>query len=172
MAIITPEMREKARQWHLGRKMSEYQRKALLLANIGRKQSVEERKKRSDSLKGRTPSLSTRLAVSEANRNRIWTTEMRQSHWNFRNGKRLPYPSNWNEIKLAIKRRDGFHCLLCGTTDFGSKYLTPDVHHIDGDKLNSDPLNMISLCHKCHCSVERRPAEWATRLRDILMVKH
>ena len=52
-------------------------------------------------------------------------------------------------LKDWIRRRDDRRCQRCKTH---SKHLTRDlcVHHIDGNHLNNDHDNLISLCGKCH----------------------
>lgn len=64
-------------------------------------------------------------------------------------------PEFTHELKEEIRRRDGFQCQLCGTTDV---YHTKDarryaVHHIDYDKWNSRPENLITLCNSCNVAV-------------------
>jgi len=59
-----------------------------------------------------------------------------------------PYPQAWNEeLKESIRKRDGYICQECGGTA-GTASL--DVHHIDYNKDNCSPNNLISLCHRCH----------------------
>lgn len=31
-----------------------------------------------------------------------------------------------------------------------------DIHHIDGDTHNNNPINIAFLCHKCHLRIERQ----------------
>jgi len=50
----------------------------------------------------------------------------------------------WTKISKEIKKRDNYTCKKCGTQK------NIDVHHIDFDKHNHEPLNLISLCRKCH----------------------
>lgn len=60
------------------------------------------------------------------------------------------YPIAWtNILKESIRERDNHQCQICGkTTEENGRAL--DVHHIDYNKENCTPANLISLCHKCH----------------------
>ena len=49
-----------------------------------------------------------------------------------------------NKLKQEIKNRDSNTCQECGKTD------DLEVHHIDGNRLNNDPENLLTLCKKCH----------------------
>jgi len=54
-----------------------------------------------------------------------------------------------NELKEKIRERDNYTCQECGKIHggHGKKF---DVHHIDYDKTNNIPSNLITLCNKCH----------------------
>lgn len=64
-------------------------------------------------------------------------------------------------VREKIRIRDNHTCQKCGKKwEEGQRRF--DVHHIDGDKnkthkydnLVIEALNMITLCHKCHFSLE------------------
>lgn len=69
------------------------------------------------------------------------------------------YPKDWTDIlKLSIRDRDKHICQICGKNpkDTG----TLNVHHIDYNKKNCDPQNLISLCRKCHTKTNYKRDYW------------
>ncbi len=60
------------------------------------------------------------------------------------------YPVEWNKsFKKLIRSRDNFTCQLCYMAEeqHGKKLC---VHHIDFDRFNLSPENLITLCKYCH----------------------
>lgn len=76
----------------------------------------------------------------------------------------FPYGPEWNEGKRnSIRQRDEFKCQKCGVTQ--DEHLDEHesklhVHHItpartfEDSKKRNDPSNLISLCIRCHMSIE------------------
>ncbi len=65
----------------------------------------------------------------------------------------LEYGPDWTEeLKEYIRARDDYTCQECDK----SPLVKLHVHHIDYDKSNSDPNNLISLCHRCHAHTNAR----------------
>ena len=69
--------------------------------------------------------------------------------------------SNRDTLRRYLVRRDGWHCRLCGTTDWRGKPLKLQVDHIDGDGGNDRPHNLRLLCPNCHSQTE----SWGNRNR-------
>lgn len=68
------------------------------------------------------------------------------------------YISEFNKVlKEYIRARDNFTCQLCGLVQNGHKHC---VHHIDYDKKNCNPDNLISLCKKCHTKTNTNRDWW------------
>ena len=57
------------------------------------------------------------------------------------------YLWNWKYIKPKVLKRDNYTCKLCGSK------IKLEVHHIDSNKHNSNPYNLITLCKKCHTKI-------------------
>ena len=80
-----------------------------------------------------------------------------------------PYCFEWSskEFKDFIKERDGYRCLnpYC----FGNIHRL-SVHHIDYNKKNCDPNNLITLCVSCN-SRANKDREWHTSWYRAIMYR-
>jgi hypothetical protein len=56
-----------------------------------------------------------------------------------------------DKLKQLIKIRDNFKCQACGVEE--NQLVLFHVHHIDMNKHNNHPKNLILLCHSCHMTV-------------------
>ena len=72
----------------------------------------------------------------------------------------LPYSVDWTEIlRESIRQRDNHICYECEThQDELDRKLA--VHHIDYNKQNCDPENLISLCRSCHTKTNFNREYW------------
>jgi len=79
-----------------------------------------------------------------------------ENHWNWQGGKNVElYPIGWTKtFREQIRFRDKYKCQMCGMPEIenGRKL---SVHHIDRDKSNINPENLISLCTRCHALVHK-----------------
>jgi len=59
-----------------------------------------------------------------------------------------PYGQKFNAIlRRQIRKRDDYTCQICNTRENGQAHC---CHHIDYNKKNNCPSNLISLCPHCH----------------------
>jgi hypothetical protein len=74
-------------------------------------------------------------------------------HHNWKGGiSKEPYCQEWTkELKEFIKERDGYKCMnpYCFQKKGHSSQLT--IHHIDYNKKNCRPENLITVCRGCNC---------------------
>ena len=82
---------------------------------------------------------------------------------------REPYAWTFDdELKGKIHQRDGHQCQLCGVPQ--SKYNRKlDVHHIDYDKRNSDPVNLVALCRGCNARVNANREYWTAFFQAMMI---
>lgn len=75
-----------------------------------------------------------------------------EQHWNWQGGiGKLPYPFEWTEtLRESIRQRDNYKCQYCYTKQNSAKLC---IHHIDKNKKNLNPDNLISLCRSCHTKI-------------------
>jgi hypothetical protein len=80
-----------------------------------------------------------------------------------------PYTDEFNkEFKKIIAERDNFTCQLCNE-------LLPDnfaVHHIDYNKKNSSPKNLIFLCSYCHGKTGHNRDFWKSHFQLHQIIHH
>lgn len=100
---------------------------------------------------GYTHSQKTKDKISINRRGKC--TGQNHHHWN--NGSSfLPYGLSWTkELRESIRKRDDYRCTICGARQSKRKHV---VHHIDGDKENCNPMNLVTLCIQCHLATHRK----------------
>lgn len=92
-----------------------------------------------------------------------------KNHYNWQGGKSFEvYGLEFNEnLREEIRNRDGGICQRCDKTqeELGRKL---DVHHIDYDKTNNNPENLICLCNVCHTKTNYNRDYWEKYFRKII----
>jgi len=143
----------------LGKKFSEESKRKLSIAlkgkNIwmkGRKLSQETKKKIGEAGEGRIPSEETRLKISKS--------QSGKNHWNWQDGlSRNKYPKEFNPtLKLKIRTRDNFTCVLCKRTEreeLEELNRVLCVNHINFNKQNCKEENLNTLCLRCNVKINR-----------------
>jgi len=73
------------------------------------------------------------------------------------------------EYKQSIRDRDGNICIsYCKSEKENERKL--DVHHIDYDKQNCKPNNLITLCKSCHCKTNHN-RDWYTSYYQAMLTR-
>lgn len=179
--IVSQETRNKISKWHKGRPssrkgvklsdetkqkirekvliqfkdgMPEKTRKKISNTTMGRKQTPEHIRKRSEGLKGRTGGFKNKKHTEEWKKKRSEESRGEKSS-NWQGGKSFElYDFEWTELlKHSIRTRDCFTCKICGKKGWV-------VHHIDYDKKNCNTKNLITLCNKCHAKTNHNRESW------------
>jgi hypothetical protein len=76
-----------------------------------------------------------------------------------------PYPQDWTEtLRESIRQRDNYMCKICGVhQDELNRAL--HIHHIDYNKENCNPVNLITLCCSCHVKTNNNREYWLDYFR-------
>jgi hypothetical protein len=66
-------------------------------------------------------------------------------------GPKSEYPKDWSQISQKLRENFGWRCNKCNLYfgDSQNRKLL-HVHHRDGNKGNTSPLNLVPLCLECH----------------------
>lgn len=145
-----------------------------LSPRYGKKATPEQRKRLSDAKKGLKPNLSSETRAHMSAR---WSGENNPKYNNgcfgsdnpnWRGGLSFePYGSEFNDkLKKQIKERDNYKC-QCPTHNPEHDRLLLAAHHIDYNKKNNDPNNLITLCEVCHGKTNYHRESWALRLKPL-----
>jgi len=87
-----------------------------------------------------------------------------KKHPNYIEGLDRKYPLEFdNQLKQQIRKRDDYTCQNCNMTEEEHIIVhgrVLDVHHIDYDKDNLAPENLISLCQSCNIRANYNRKYW------------
>lgn len=76
-----------------------------------------------------------------------------------------PYSIDWTKtLKKSIRERDKYTCRIC------KEEPAVCVHHIDYNKKNCNPDNLITLCNNCHMKTNFNRSYWIKLFFDIVNV--
>lgn len=78
-----------------------------------------------------------------------------------------PYGLEWTDkLRKTIRKRDNHTCVISGKVWQEGQDEFP-VHHINYDKADSRPNNLITLCYDCHRKTNSNRRHWQTLLTPI-----
>jgi len=83
----------------------------------------------------------------------------KENHNNWQGGiSFVPYTFDWTDtLRKSIRERDKYICQFCGQSQGDVAF---PVHHIDYNKKNCNPLNLITLCLSCHMKTSFNRKKW------------
>ena len=142
--------------WNIGKKGPPSPRKGIPLTS----EQITLRAQTRRSRNGGVYSTNAMIRSGIANRPRSWLANVTAAN----RRRDLAGPSNpaWmggltreygpgftRRLRAAIRDRDGHRCQRCGMTE-ARHGRTLVVHHIDHNKRNHDPANLLTVCHPCN----------------------
>ena len=142
---------------------------------VGKKQSDEHRRKNSEGHKGQvSPNkgipcpIERRKRISETLKGRF-VGELNPA---WKGGLSFEeYGIEFDAVlKMKIHSRDFYTCQLCGGNGSNNGRL-PDVHHIDYDKKNNNPWNLITLCMMCHDLTNGKRKYWTLFFKNFRWIE-
>jgi hypothetical protein len=163
-----------------GKHLSEETRKKLSEANKGKRtgdknplfgkhHSEETRKKISEANKGNKYNLGKHL--SEETKKKLSEAKIGDKAPNWLGGKSFePYGLGWTKtLKRAIRERDNYTCQMCSKQQTEVVFA---VHHIDYDKKNLNPENLLTLCRNCHAVTNNNRDYWISVFKLHLLLRN
>ena len=124
------------------------------------KRKLRERMK--EQMKGNKLRLGKKFSQESILKMKLAKIGNKNSNW--KGGKSFgPYPTDWrDDLKESIRKRDGYVCQLCGIHQDELKgfHKKLDIHHIDYNKDNLNPDNLITLCRTCHIKTNFNREYW------------
>jgi 5-methylcytosine-specific restriction endonuclease McrA len=165
---LPKEQVEKIRLLNLGKKRNEFQKQKISLGRLARKNklgyinSPATRLRMSLSAKKRK-----RNHLSEYTKQKISNSMKGDKCYNWQGGLSIvSYSIDWTKtLRISIRERDRYICKLCGKKQEDNLH---PVHHIDYNKKNCDPKNLITLCRSCHIKTNYNREEWKKLFNNLL----
>jgi hypothetical protein len=176
----TQESNEKNRLAHLGKKFSpEVNKKkgspGMLNGMYGKKRPQELKDRLSVLAKERYKDKTKHPSYGA-----IWTDEQRlqkslsqlgSKNHEWQGGKSFEqYTLDWTKtLKRSIRERDHYTCSLCLMNQTSKAF---PVHHIDYNKKNCNPNNLITLCERCHMKTNKHREGFTEFLKTLMSIKY
>lgn len=150
---------------HRGHRHSEETLAKIRTAKIGKHPSAETRTKMSIAQAGeRNPMYGKHHSKETLAKMRAAKIGGRNPNW-CGGSSPDPYPIGWSHhLREMIRERDKFTCALCGKKQNKRRH---PVHHINYNKKDIRPENLITLCTNCHQKTNRNREYWKNLFQII-----
>jgi 5-methylcytosine-specific restriction endonuclease McrA len=123
-----------------------------------RRESIEKNIIRKRLMKERSRELEGLSADEREHLLKMWTEERhRKKIFGFKGKKKRPRQPIPPKLRRVILRAYNAHCAMCDRLE------SVEIHHIDGNRSNSSPKNLIPLCRVCHrrnYTLDQLKAQW------------
>ena len=162
------ETRRKQKESHTGYVMPEETKKKISKKNKGHSNSKEHNEKiRKNHAKYWLGKKQSKKANDKRRRALIGKNKGSKSGL-WRGGISFePYGLEFNnDLREVIRNRDRRKCQVCQKIELNNK-VRLSVHHIDYNKKNNNPNNLISLCKNCHMKTNSRREYWIKYFKNI-----
>ena len=136
--------------WNKGKEMSDSCKEKISKAKLGNKNNLGKHWKRS------TP-------VTKEQREKYALSKLGIKNPQWQGGiSKEPYNIDWTEtLRRAIRERDKYICRVCNS--YGKH-----VHHIDYNKKNCNPDNLITLCNGCNIKANTNREYWTNYFDNLI----
>lgn len=155
---------QKMSEAHKGKKLSEESKRKISKSHKGisswikiKHHSEEAKQKMSKAHKGYiTWNKGKKGIYSEEARKKMSESHKGEKSYFWKGGISFePYNKEWTKtLKKSIRERDGYTCRICW------HYPAFECHHINYDKKNCNPENLVTLCNSCHTKTNHDREKW------------
>jgi hypothetical protein len=154
----TQETKDKISKGGLGKTMSEEFRIKNSQRMIGKKYAKGYRHTKNAIEKIRKSSLGRRMSEEQ---------KIKLSILHGGNGLlNKEYSVDWTAtLRRSIRERDNYTCKMCNKQQGDRCHA---VHHIDYNKYNCNPTNLITLCDCCHAKTNLKREMWIKYFKNII----